>query len=333
MGANVPPKYAQRFARIPLVFEILMAHPGGLSLDDLAQQVGVPANELRQDLLAFYTADINPMLFGLSRPGVLEFLGPEGDEIDPNVAEVVRIVEERPSEELGVEYVDAAELALIYTAAKALLDIDPDDKDLNGAVDVLTETMFGETVEQSGPGSWQQPLEELQRAVAEHRRVRIVYSRTWRKGVSERVIEPYLLVQTRRGWEIDAGPPDTDGQLRTFLVSNVREYDVLDETFEPPSDLAQRLAEKRTTTRVRVRVPHAARWAADFYAEKVTLVADDELTATLDLELLPPLDQRIGLLLLVAGGSAQVLDPARLVAAGPALAAELLDHHRPSPRA
>jgi proteasome accessory factor C len=328
MSANVPPKYAQRFARLPLVFETLMAHPDGLPLDDLAQHAGVPANELRQDLLAFYTADINPMLFGLSRPGVLEFLGPEGDETDPNVAEVVRIVEERPAEELGVEYVDAAELALIYTAAKALLDIDPDDKDLNSAVDVLTETMFGETVEQSGPGSWQQPLEELQRAVAEHRRVRIVYSRTWREGVTERVIEPYLLVQTRRGWEVDAGPPDADGQLRTFLVSNVREYDVLDETFQPPDDIARRLAEKRSTTRVRVRVPHAARWAADFYAEKVTLVVDDELTAALDLELLPPVEQRIGLLLLVAGGNAQVLDPARLVAAGPALAAELLQHHR-----
>jgi proteasome accessory factor C len=146
--------------------------------------------------------------------------------------------------------------------------------------------------------------------------------------VTDRVIEPYLLVQTRRGWEVDAGPPDVEGALRTFLVSNIRAYDVLDETFTPPADLVRILEQQRATVRVRVRIPHRARWAADFYAEQVTIVADDELTATLDLDLLPPVDQRIGLLLLIAGADAQVLDPTALVSAGPALAAELLAHHR-----
>ena len=44
---------------------------------------------------------------------MLEFLGPDGDgDIDPHEAEVVRAVNDRPTEELGVEYVDASELAL-----------------------------------------------------------------------------------------------------------------------------------------------------------------------------------------------------------------------------
>lgn len=77
-----------------------------------------------------------------------------------------------------------------------------------------------------------------------------------------------------------------------------------------------------------MRIPHAARWAADFYAEQATVVDDDETAATLDLELLPPVKHRIGLLLLVAGVDAWVLDPARLLAAGPKLAGELLEHHR-----
>jgi proteasome accessory factor C len=343
------PKYVQRIARLPEVFALLTDRPDGLPLTQLAAQVGVPTDELREDLLAFYTADLNPMLFGLSRPSVLEFLGPDGDDdVDPNDAEVVRVVDERPGDELGVEYLNAAELGLIYSAAKALRDLDHDDKDLRDAIDVLTETMLGttlepsssavepnssvveplETLETSGRRPWNAPLEPLEEAIESHRRARIVYSRAWSEGVNERVIEPYLLVKTRRGWEVDAGPPDDHGRIRTFLLPHIRECEVLDETFEPPADLDALLTEQRSTTRVRVRISHAARWAADFYAERVTVVEDDELTATLDLDLLPPVEHRVGLLVLIAGEEARVVNPAAMIAAGPALAAELLAHHR-----
>jgi proteasome accessory factor C len=354
------PKYVQRIARLPEVFALLTTHPGGLSLAELADQVGVPADELREDLLAFYVADLNPMLFGLSRPSVLEFLGPDGDdEVDPNDAEVVRVVDERPADELGVEYLDASELGLIYSAAKALADLDPDDEDLRDAIDALTDTMLGTTpetpvvevrapasletpdpgrpvvqvralasLETSGPHPWNAPLEPLETAIAAHRKARIVYSRAWSEGVNTRVIDPYRLVKTRRGWEVDAGPPDDDGRLRTFLLPHIRECEVLDETFDPPADLDELLADQRATSRVRVRVPHAARWAADFYAEQVDVVDDDDLATTLDLDLLPPVEDRTGLLLLIAGDDAQVLEPSALIAAGPALAAELLAHHR-----
>jgi proteasome accessory factor C len=332
------PKYVQRIARLPEVFAQLMVHPGGLPLTELATEVGVPADELREDLLAFYTADLNPMLFGLSRPSVLEFLGPDGDDVDPNEAEVVRVVDERPGDELGVEYVTASALGLVYSAAKARLDLDPDDDELRGAMDVLVDTMIGESsvVEVRAPASletseskpWNAPLETLEEAAERHRKVRITYSRTWSQGVNERVIEPYLLVKTRRGWEVDAGPPDDQGRLRTFLLPHIRQYAVLDDTFTPPPNLDALLAAQRTTTRVRVQVPHAARWAADFYAENVEVVADDELATTLDLDLLPPVEHRVGLLLLIAGEDARVLDPATMISAGPKLAAELLAHHR-----
>jgi proteasome accessory factor C len=322
------PKYVQRIARLPEVFAQLMVHPGGLPLTELATEVGVPVDELREDLLAFYTADLNPMLFGLSRPSVLEFLGPDGDDVDPNEAEVVRVVDERPGDELGVEYVTASALGLVYSAAKARLDLDPDDDELRGAMDVLTETMVGEALPEAPARAWNQPLESLEDAVAAHRTVRITYSRTWSQGVNERVIEPYLLVKTRRGWEVDAGPPDDQGRLRTFLLPHIRQYAVLDDTFTPPPNLDALLAAQRTTTRVRVQVPHAARWAADFYAENVEVVADDELAATLDLDLLPPVEHRVGLLVLIAGEDARVLDPATMISAGPKLAAELLAHHR-----
>lgn len=324
------PRYVERIARLPRVFELLAAHPDGLPLVTLSARVGVGVDELREDLMAFFTADLGDLL-GMSRPDVLEFVGPDGEDVDPNTAEIVRIVSERPVEELGVEHVDAAELALIYTAAEALLDIDPTDADLAGAIDVLTETIFGEPLALTGGmTSWQRPLEPLQDAARDRRKVRIVYSRAWEPGVSERVIEPYRLVQTRRGWEVDAGPIDDLGRMRTYLLSNLREYNVLPDAFTPPDDLDARLEAQRATTRVRVRLPHAARWVADFYAERVGVVDEDELTVTVDLDLLPPVEQRVGLLLLAAGLDTVVLSPAGLVQAGPRLAAELLEHHRGS---
>ena len=321
------PKYVQRIARLPEVFEILAAHPDGMSLADLAGRLGADTDELHTDLLAFYAADVSPVLLGLSRPAGIEFFGPEG-EVDPAEAEMVRLSDERPAEEIGVEHVDAGELALVYTAATALAEMEPDNVDLAAAIEVLTDAVFGEERPAHRPAAWHRPVEVLREAVPQRRRVRITYSRSWHRGVVDRVIEPYRLVQTRRGWEVDAGPADAEGHLRTYLVGNIREIELLEERFTEPDRLASLLAAQRVTARVRVRIPHAARWAADFHAETVAVVDSDEFTTTLDLDLLPPVRDRLGLLLLAAGLDAQVLEPPALIAAGPELAARLLEHYR-----
>lgn len=339
------PKYVVRLARLPRVLELLAAHPEGLRLSQLAEEVGVPPEELREDLLAFYTADVGPeWLMGLSRPDILEFLPEdrgedeesEDDEddddygVDPTEAAVVRITDPRPTQELGVEYVDASELALIYTAGQALLDIEPDNDDLRAALAALAETLVGDPESTTPPAAapWTRALPTLQDAVRDRRRVRIVYSRAWAMGVGERVIEPYRLSQTRRGWEVDAGPLDADGRMRTFLLSNIREVTPIEETFEPPDDLPARLQDQRATTTVRVRIPHETRWAADVYAEQVRVVEGDEGGVVLDLDLLPPVDRRVGLLVLASAGRGEVLEPTSLRQAGAELAAELLRHLR-----
>ncbi|UUW92658.1 WYL domain-containing protein [Pimelobacter simplex] len=320
------PLYAARIARLPRAFERLAAHPDGLPLADLAAELGVPAAELRDDLLAFYTADVSAdWLLGLTRPDVLEFLGPDGSDVDPAEAEIVRFVEE--TGELGVEYVDAAELALVHTAALALLDLEPDNADLAGALEVLTETLLGTPGDVPRLADRNRSLPLLQEARESRRAARIVYSRAWQPGVSEREIDPYRLVQTRRGWEVDAGPPDEHGRLRTYLLSNIREVTLLDREFVVPEELGEVLAAQRATTTVRVLLPQEARWAADFYAEQVTLVQDDEESVVVDVDLLPPLERRVGQLLLAAGPTAFVIEPPALENAGVVLAEELLLHH------
>ncbi|HYO39784.1 MAG TPA: WYL domain-containing protein [Nocardioidaceae bacterium] len=328
------PKYVERIARLPSVLEHLAAYPEGMPLRELAIEFDVGPEQLREDLLAYYTADVGPeLLMGLTRPGVLEFLGPDGEDEDPQAADFVRVVDPRNADELGVEYVDASELALIYTAALSLLEVQPDDEDVAAAVDALAATMFGD---EPGPtpanaAQWLPALEAITKGQRARRRVDIVYSRAWHAGVAHRVIEPYRLVKSRRGWEVDAGPLDHDGTPRTFLLSNVREATLRDEQFEHPHGLSALLEDQRRTHKVTVSLPQTARWAAAMYAEHVDVVDDGELTVVLDLELLPPLRERLGLLLLAAGTSARVLEPESLRGCGAYVARTLLEHHRGSP--
>ena len=323
------PKYVERISRLPGVFEHLLAYPDGIPLRELAEDFNVDPDQLREDLLAFYAADVSSdLLMGLLRPGVLEFLGPDGEDEDPGDAEIVRISDPRSIDELGVEYVDAAELALIFTAATSLLDVEPSNDDLSAAVAALTETMLGSApADGAGPAPWNRLLEPIAEAQKRRFRVDIVYSRAWEAGVSERTIEPYRLVRTRRGWEVDAGPLDERGKMRTFLLSNIRDAEVGEEPFELPDNLEQRLEEQRRTTVVRVEIPQSARWAADMYSEQVTVIDDRETAVELELELLPPLEHRLGLLMLAAGPDARVLEPGDLAGCQVTLAKRLADHH------
>lgn len=330
MSVPASPKYVARIVRLLDVFEQLKAHPHGVPLLRLAEECHIPADELREDLLAYYTADPGGWLLGLTRRHVLEWSSSDTDpdDIDPRDAAVVRLIDE-PSD-LGVEYLSADELALVYTAAVAALDLAgrEGDEALEEAIDIIAQTMFGDA-EPASPSSWRPPyLHDLQDAACDRRKVRITYSRQWETGVFERVIEPWRLVQTTvRGWEIDAGPVRANGRLRTYLMSNVRELEVLDDTFELPADAERLLAEQRRTTAVQLALPHRARWALDEYAESSTVVSDRADYFTAEVELLEPVGWRVGLLTLAGGDETRVLEPATMVSEGPALARRLLEHH------
>lgn len=323
------PSYVRRIVRLLDVFEQLQAHPDGVELKRLAAECAIDPAELREDLLAYYTAD--PAIWlGLSRRHVLEWSSPdaEPDEVDPSEAVMVRLVDE--PNDLGVDLLDAGELALVYSAAVAALDLagPGGDPALAEAVDVIAETMAGSVGAETTTG-WTPPfLADLQRAATERRKVRIGYSRQWETGVFEGVVEPWRLVQTTvRGWELDAGPIRDNGKLRTYLLSNLRSVELCDERFTLPPEADRLLAEQRATTTVRMQLPHRARWSLDEYAEASTVVEDADDWFVADLELLEPIGWRVGLLVLAGGEETRVLDPSGMVSEGPALARRLLEHH------
>ncbi len=327
--------YATRLAALPKALSILELHPQGLPLTDLAEDLGLAPAELREVFMAYYLADLVELgSFGLP---VVEFFAPGGREADaegtgdlddevPVGAQWVRVLGADPERELGVDHLTGTQLAALHAAAVDLLALEPANDVLRAAVAAFESAL--EPVDADGPDRPGTDIAQaLHRAAEERRRVRLTYSRQWHPGTRDRMIEPYRLVRTRRGWEVDAGPPDDVAPVRTYLVSGIVDLQVTDETFEPPPGLDDLLARNRTAEPVQLVVPQESRWAVERYAESTRVTDDDEGDVALTADLLPPVADRLGLLLLCCGPEAFVVAPASLADAGARTARQLLEHH------
>ena len=74
-------------------------------------------------------------------------------------------------------------------------------------------------------------------------------------------------------------------------------------------------------------VPADKVWAVERFVEQVEVERQDEEGAQLLLQVLPPLRERVGLLLAVAGPEAFVVTPPDLADADAETARRLLEHH------
>jgi len=322
--------YAKRLAALPRALAILELHPDGLPLSDLASELGVGPEDLREVFMAYYLADLVEL--GNFTAPVVDFFAPETGsdgadvDVDPATAQWVRVVASDPEQELGVDHLSAEQLGRLFEAGTDLLALEPDNEVLSSALEAFQSALW--PVDGRAGSVWKATTaQQLHRAVQERRRVRITYVRQWHPGSGQRVIEPYRLVRTRRGWEVDAGPADEVAAVRTFLVSGIESCEVLGERFGLPPDADALLAAHRAPVTVQLVVPQERRWAVDRYAEAVTVLADDEEMVSLRAELLPPVDQRLGLLLICCSPEAFVMAPVELAGAGETMARVLLAHH------
>ncbi|KAA1419764.1 WYL domain-containing protein [Mumia zhuanghuii] len=76
-------------------------------------------------------------------------------------------------------------------------------------------------------------VDEIQDAVVRRRRVRLSYA--GRTGTSERLVDPWGLVDKDDRWYLIAG---TEAGRRTFRVDRVRAVEITEEPFDRPDDLA-----------------------------------------------------------------------------------------------
>ncbi|HEY5788923.1 MAG TPA: WYL domain-containing protein, partial [Microlunatus sp.] len=257
----------------------------------------------------------------------IEFVTGAAEDEDLGGASMVRLQAPEPGRELGVAYLSVSELARLYRAGRDRLELEPENETLRSAVNKLRAGLLpGVTPSVRGP--LEPPPSDFEVARRQRRRVAVVYAGVWHPGDRERVIEPYRLIHTRRGWEIDAGPVHADGELHTLLLDRIQSYTVLDQTFELPADLYQLLARQRTLFPVELIVPHETRWSVEKYAERVEVLAEDETSARLRALLFQPVRHRIGLILADGGQAARVIKPPDLADAGEEVASALLTRYQ-----
>jgi proteasome accessory factor C len=315
---------------LPEVCGLLANHDGRLTFGQLAGALGVPADEVRRQVQAYADLDREEALeLAVGRRDlVVEPADASDPDPQPSDDDVVELVV--PAEDiLGIELFDATVLGPLYQAADQMLAEEPGNGALSDAVELLRSRFL--------PGVRRlrhyrsRYAAGLRRAIEERRRVRIVYSRAWNPGVTDRVIEPYELNYSARGAEVDAGPLDDNGQIRTFLVNRIRELEVLDETFERPADALALTIAAREPTPVTGYVEHRSRWAVELWSERLDVGRTDQTGLTFTAHLLPPVEWRCALMRIAAGAGLD-LDDEDLHDEGAVLAARLLDHHGLRPR-
>lgn len=308
------------------ICEVLEQHGGGLSIGTLAKALDAHPAEVRRQVEAYAdleTAATLEEFVGDTSYLLIEPADPYADGAPPSDEDLVTL-NASAREVLGIEQFDAVVLGPLYQSAERLLVEEPDNQDLRDAA-VLLRKRFLPGIRRPRHFNTRR-VGELGRAIREHRRVRIIYSRAWQPGVSERVIEPYAVHHTSRGAEVDAGPVDEAGQIRTFLVNRIRELTVLEETFERPQDAEALSASARQLTDVSGYVTHAGRWAVEKWAESFTVTDRDEAGVAFVAQVLPPVEWRSGLMMLLAGPGSR-LDDRSLDQQRAAVARRLLAHH------
>lgn len=329
-------RYVQRLGRVFEALQVLDMYPNGLLLGDLAEMLGCTSNDLRADLVALNAGhELGPgeadgfveFLSRLPEPSDRDAEEEEPDDMFVEAAEAIAVRLHGTPLQRAAGGLTLSDVGAVLQAAEDLLRMDPGDTAAAGVVAHLRSRWLpglSEVWRPSDEGRWEH---ELARAVREQRCVWIRYERYWRPGVVERVIEPYALLKTHRGFEVDAGPLDQEGRPRTYLVDQIRALEVREEGFEVPADVEGRCQEHRRTTSVVMVVPRDRQWTAEYLSEQVLVEhADDDVQ--LRLEVLEPVADRVGLVVLQAGADAFVTQPGELNDAAGSLAARLWTHHR-----
>lgn len=315
-------RFVRHLAELPAVLEALSYHEA-VRMSLLADEVGMTEAKVRELLVSYFMTDEPPDRRGWVPP--LEFVDEAGRESDPAAAPMVRLTSDIVTNDLAFRYSPVATWAYTYRVARDELHLNPDNSLLEGALEKLGRVIddvpdTGPVADAlpEGPAAWH-------RAATDRRRVAIRYARAWRPGTTERVVEPYRVVRTRRGWEVDAGPADDDGRLRTYLLTGMLDATLLDETFDPPEDLVAMLVRQRRTTPVDFVLPPEEVWVLERLAEKTEEIRRDEEDVEIRAWFLEPVRERVAAALVTAGPRALVVDK-NLMDAGRQLALSLLSH-------
>jgi proteasome accessory factor C len=255
----------ERFARLVTLASILIQAGRAnerLRFTDVCEALQVSDAELREDVNV-----LNVVNFGGGSYVLYAEVHDDGTiEVDPepysdNFA--------RPARLLPVE-------AKALIAAIDLIGDHLPEGALNSARDKIVAALGADPMEQglqvaSGGGDDSEIARVVSRAISDCRRLRLEYYKANEDEFSERVVEPYALINGREGWYVASYDPAREA-VRHFRLDRVKTAEVLDVTFtprpevDPASDVAgwPSTGEVEASRVARVWIsPERARWSRE----------------------------------------------------------------------
>lgn len=255
----------ERFARLVTLASILIEAGRAnraLQVDDVCEALQVSDAELREDVNV-----LNVVNFGGGSYVLYAEVHDDGTiEVDPepysdNFA--------RPARLLPVE-------AKALIAAIDLIGDHVPEGALTSARDKIVAALGADPMEQglqvaSGTGDDSEIARVVSRAVAESRLLRLEYYKANEDEFSERLVEPYALINGREGWYVASFDPEKQ-DVRHFRLDRVKTAEVTDQAFtprpevDPASDVEgwPRTGEVEASRIARVWIsPGRARWSRE----------------------------------------------------------------------
>ncbi len=255
----------ERFARLVTLASILIQAGRAkqlLSLTELCQRLQVSDAELREDVNV-----LNVVNFGGGSYVLYADVRDDGMiDVDP---EPYSDNFDRPARLLPVE-------AKALIAAIDLIGDHLPEGALNSAREKIVAALGADPMEQglqvaSGSGDDSEIARVVSRAISECRQLRLEYYKANEDEFSERVVEPYALINGREGWYVASYDPAREA-VRHFRLDRVKTAEVLDVSFtprpevDPASDVAgwpsTGLVEASRVARVWIS-PERARWSRE----------------------------------------------------------------------
>ncbi|MDA0179081.1 WYL domain-containing protein [Solirubrobacter phytolaccae] len=217
----------ERFARLVTLATVLIsAGKAGetLLVGDVCEQLQLSPTELREDI-----AVLNVVNFGGGAYVIYAEVKPTGEiEVDP---EPYSDTFDRPARLLPIE-------AKALVAAIDLIGLA--QADLRSGRSKVVDALGFDPVEEGlhivSPKVDDDIMHRAEIAIQEHRLLELEYWTQSQDRYSERVVEPYGRINSREGWYIAAWDRSR-GRLIHFRLDRIKTAQVLDETFEPNSEL------------------------------------------------------------------------------------------------
>ncbi len=216
----------ERFARLVTLASILIdAGRAGrrLRIEDVCELVQITEAELREDVNV-----LNVVNFGGGSYVLYAEIDDDGEiEVDP---EPYSDNFDRPARLLPVE-------AKALIAAIDLIGDHLPEGALASAREKIVAALGADPLEQglqvaSSGGDDSQVARVVSRAIAERRLLKLDYYKPNEDEFTERVVEPYALVNGREGWYVATFDPDKD-DVRHFRLDRVRSASIQRKGFKP----------------------------------------------------------------------------------------------------